>query len=316
MDLLTNAIESIQTGVEDYQDGRRPRLLSAVRNIHAGILLLFKEALRRRSPPNSNEALIKAKIEPQPGGNGSVTFVGVGKKTVDAFQVRERFKSLSISTGWNRLEKITEVRNDIEHYFPRLSRDAIGGVLASAFLIIRQFATAELREEPRALLGQETWDLLLRVADVYEAERKECNEALASVAWECEALEEGVCQIRCRDCGSDLLKPIDGSTSYSDTKLKCRACGATRDQDSYIPDAVSEALASDAYVAMTDGDRQPYVECPDCALETYIYAEGRCAHCGGTATQECDRCGGTIPSWEMSFSPLCGSCDHVMSKDD
>ncbi len=87
VDLLTNAIESIQTGIEDYNDGRRPRLLSAVRNIHAGILLLYKEALRRRSPPNSNEALIKAKIEPQPDGNGGIAFVGVGKKTVDTFQI-------------------------------------------------------------------------------------------------------------------------------------------------------------------------------------------------------------------------------------
>jgi ribosomal protein S27E len=316
VDLLTNAIESIQTGVEDYQDGRRPRLLSAVRNIHAGILLLYKEALLRRSPPNSNEALIKAKIEPQPDGNGSVSFVGVGKKTVDTFQIRERFKSLGISTDWKLLEKITEVRNDVEHYFPRLSQDAIAGVLASAFLIIRQFATAELGEEPRDLLGQETWDAMLEAADVYEAERKECDDALASVTWGSQALEDGVRQVRCRDCGSDLLKPIDGSAWYSDTTLECRACGVTRDPDSYIPDAVSEALAGEAYVAMTDGGEQPYVECPDCGLETYIYAEGRCAHCGETATQECERCGGTIPSWEMSCSPLCGYCDHVMSKDD
>jgi hypothetical protein len=50
MNLLANAIESIQVGVEDYQAATRPRLLSAVRNIHAGVVLLFKEALRRRSP--------------------------------------------------------------------------------------------------------------------------------------------------------------------------------------------------------------------------------------------------------------------------
>ena len=47
---LANAIESIQVGIEDWQTGTHPRLLSAVRNIHAGILLLFKEALLRQSP--------------------------------------------------------------------------------------------------------------------------------------------------------------------------------------------------------------------------------------------------------------------------
>ncbi len=53
MDLLANAIESIRLGVEDYEDGSHPRLLSALRNIHAGILLLYKEALRRLSPQDT-----------------------------------------------------------------------------------------------------------------------------------------------------------------------------------------------------------------------------------------------------------------------
>jgi hypothetical protein len=64
MDLLTNAIESSQVGVEDYKSGTRPRLLSAVRNIHAGILLLYKEALLRLSQPDSNDVLIMSKIVP------------------------------------------------------------------------------------------------------------------------------------------------------------------------------------------------------------------------------------------------------------
>ena len=70
MDLLTNAVESIQVGVEDWQLGTRARLLSAVRNIDAGILLLFKEALVRASPDHSNEALIKARVLPKTEGGG------------------------------------------------------------------------------------------------------------------------------------------------------------------------------------------------------------------------------------------------------
>jgi len=61
-DLLKNAVASIQLGVEDFQrnDDLR-RLLSAIRNFHAGVLLLCKEVLRRLSPPDSNEVHIKAK---------------------------------------------------------------------------------------------------------------------------------------------------------------------------------------------------------------------------------------------------------------
>jgi hypothetical protein len=65
VNLLDNAIGSIKVGVEDAQSGKHERLLSAVRNIHAGILLLYKEALRRLSPPGSNEVLLKETIRPK-----------------------------------------------------------------------------------------------------------------------------------------------------------------------------------------------------------------------------------------------------------
>lgn len=153
MDLLTNAVESVQVGVEDYQAGTRARLLSAVRNIYAGILLLYKEALLRRSPPGSNEALIKAKVEPQQGPGGAVHFVGVGKKTVDVQQIRERFQSLGIATDWKRTDDITRLRNDIEHYYPTISQQALGSLVASALVLVRDFAEQELGEAPRDLLG-------------------------------------------------------------------------------------------------------------------------------------------------------------------
>src|SRR3954467_2940312 len=102
MELLDNAIESIQVGVEDYRSGTRPRLLSAVRNIHAGILLLYKEALRRESPADSNDVLLMAKNLPSRDSIGKVTIVGVGRKTVDTQQIKERFQGLGIGTDWSR----------------------------------------------------------------------------------------------------------------------------------------------------------------------------------------------------------------------
>ena len=58
--LLTNAIDAVQLGLEDFDDSEKDsrRALSAVRNLYAGVLLLQKEALRRRSPPGSDDALI------------------------------------------------------------------------------------------------------------------------------------------------------------------------------------------------------------------------------------------------------------------
>jgi hypothetical protein len=103
MDLRTNAVEAIQVGVEDYHTGTRPRLLAAVRNIHAGILLLLKEVLRMKAPGPLGEALLKAKLVPSLDLNGKVIFKGSGKKTIDTQQVRERCEGVGITVDWKAL---------------------------------------------------------------------------------------------------------------------------------------------------------------------------------------------------------------------
>src|SRR5882724_8299319 len=172
MDLLTNAIESIRVGIADYQSDQRPRLLSAVRNIHAGILLLFREKLRRISPKDSNNALMMAKVRPARVANGDVVFVGVGKNTVDVQQIRERFKALDINLDWERFDKVNVARNQVEHLYPQMSQNALQGLISNSFLVIRDFMSNELRRDPRLLLGESTWKEMLTVSEVYEAQRR------------------------------------------------------------------------------------------------------------------------------------------------
>src|SRR4051794_21146651 len=95
--ILANAVSSIQIGIEDYKSSDARRALSAVRNITAGVLLLFKEKLRQLSPDGSDEVLIKEKIAPAQTQGGAVRFVGKGKRTVATVEIQERFQSLGIS---------------------------------------------------------------------------------------------------------------------------------------------------------------------------------------------------------------------------
>jgi hypothetical protein len=64
--LFANAIETIQIGVEDLLRNDERRVLSAVRNVHAGVLLLCKEKLRRLSP--DDEILLAQRL---PSGDKS-----------------------------------------------------------------------------------------------------------------------------------------------------------------------------------------------------------------------------------------------------
>jgi len=49
--LLKNAVVSVQLGLEDFASDDERRVISAARNLYAGVLLLGKEVLRRFPRP-------------------------------------------------------------------------------------------------------------------------------------------------------------------------------------------------------------------------------------------------------------------------
>lgn len=113
MKILKNAVEAIQIGLEDFKSEDPRRAQSALRNIFAGMLLLFKEQLRRMSPDDNDEVLIKQTIVPTLDANGNLIFRGRGNKTVDVQQIKERFNSFGITVEWTEIEKINNLRNNI-----------------------------------------------------------------------------------------------------------------------------------------------------------------------------------------------------------
>jgi ribosomal protein L37AE/L43A len=285
MDLLTNAIESIQVGVEDYKAGTRPRLLSAVRNIHAGILLLFKEALRDFSPPDSNNVLMMELIAPSKSGTiNKISFVGVGNKTATAKQIEERFSALGIQADWARFNRINRTRNEVEHLFPQLDQKSLQGLISDAFVVVSSFIRDELNLNPYDLLGQETWQMMLAVDAVYEKEQSECDEAIARAKWKSVTVKAGVQKMACPRCASGLLEPMETGEEESDSEiwLDCRSCGSNFEPGAYIPWAIMTAEAVDETEAERLGREKLYnvCPCPSCGARTYVLEEKKCALCG------------------------------------
>ena len=311
--LLDNALASLHLALEDYAAGQEERLLSAVRNLHAGILLLYKEKLRQLSPSGTDDVLIMAKTKFQRDSSGDVIAVGTGKKTVDALEIQERFTSLGIKTDWDRFKKINDLRNDIEHRQTTATRGSMQEMISDTFLIIRDFIQAELQGDPKELLGHEAWNTLLSVSEVYEKEREECERALQAIDWQSAALAEAMLRLTCAECGSSLLFPL-GTTREAD--VQCRSCGEDERFDNYSPRAISSYFADDNSRSMKDGGDPISITCPHCHVEGYIVQENCCAVCGESCETECSVCGSTIPVEELSDGNLCGYCDHTMSKDD
>ena len=313
MSLLANAVQSIQLGLDDYASGEDARFLSAVRNIHSGILLLYKAKLSSISPPGTNDSLIKKHVIPEKGPSGEIAWVGRGKKTLDVFEIEERFTSLGIDTDWQRFKKITSLRNDIEHYFTTQHRDAIQGMIADSFVVIRDFMSNELGLDPLGELGAHAWSTLLTVSEVIEKEREECERRFAHIDWQSAELGSAADGMTCGACGSPLLSPLGESR---DDGVQCRSCGESEQFESFAVRALENSLGGKKYRSVKDGGDEVLTQCPFCFNDSYVVEEEVCAICGEGCTHTCELCGNSIPVSELSDGGCCGYCEHMMSKDD
>jgi len=311
--IFDNAITSLQLALEDFSNVSDKRLLSAVRNLHAGILLLYKTKLASLSPSDSHEVLLKREIKPERQNGGTITFVGHGRKTVNVQQIRSRFESLGIKTDWKRFEKVSQLRNEVEHYATAHARDAIRGMISNAFVIVRDFISEQLGKDPKQELGAEAWGMLLSVAEVFERERADCQRRLAKVDWESQELEGAISEVICEACGSALIVPRGVNREAG---IQCRSCDEVEDFESAAERALSEHLDWQNHSAIKDGGEEVLILCPFCSRYGYIVEEQACAICGESCQNTCGRCGNSIPTSELSDGSLCGWCDHMANKDD
>lgn len=305
MSLLNNAIQAIECGIEDYKVGSDARLKSSIRNVHAGILLLLKEKLSRLSEKGSDEALLKARVIPHINKD-KIIWKGKGPRTVDNQALQERLEALRVTFDWKMFRSVTDLRNDVEHYYTSANSLAITEALAKSFLLMRNFMLKELKIDPMKKLNGELWEYLIRIDLIYKKELQICKYSHKFFKSESKLLNSKISEIECIDCGSDLIKFKSSGSSA------CRSCQSSFDREKTILNAIDSAFGWSTYIAAKEGADSSIEECPECTLETYIADDMICASCGASQTHECQICGCIIPNSEFGSS-LCAYCDHIMS---
>lgn len=307
MSILNNSVEAIQVGVEDYDVDSPARLKAALRNVHAGVLLLFKCKLQELSPKESDEVLLKQFIRPSIE-NGRLSFVGKGKKTVDIQAMEERFTALKIHVDWKMLKSATRIRNEVEHYFTTESPKAIREALGKLFVIAVQFAKEHLKVDLRSHLTEEVWNSLVDIRGVYELDRDLCTRSQQNLKSSYALIKSNVGLVYCEECSSDLIEfTQDGGAT-------CRCCG--QQWENAEVEIAKHVGALDAYLAVKDGAEESVVDCPDCGETTYIVEESFCVNCESSYSGDCARCGIPIPPSEIDWTGYCSWCNHMMDKDD
>lgn len=319
MSILANAVDSLELGLEDFRANDSKRLLSAVRNIFAGVLLVFKHKLAELSK-GSDEALLKEKVLPELV-KGSIKWRGKGKKTVDFRQIRERFDSLGITVDWKRLEAVQAYRNDTEHYYDTrsLRPEVVREYILDCFTIACNFMRSELNVDPQSLFDSITWQSWMEEQEIFRAEERACSELLDRIDWSTDAADRRVREAHCPECSSSLIKPALPIAGHARAQpFQCGACGQEWGYEEMVMMACEQAKSVGDYFVHHDGADPEIVECPECGETAFDVTEDQCASCGATGPYECGRCGATIIPEELTISggEYCAWCAHMLSRDD
>lgn len=330
--LYDNAILSIRLGIEDFQlsqllveDGGNPtRALSSVRNLYAGMLLLFK--YRVATSVDSEEDAYKLihnppfKILPQPDGAGGITWAPQGNfknTTIDVIQIKERFESFSIDVDWSVVEKLQSCRNHLEHLHPNNTLGEVAGFVADLFPVLSDFIINQLQLVPKAILDS-SWDIMLAHKDFYDAKLEECQSSWENAGIP-DGMQEFVSNCSCAECGSNLLKAseenlqIGESVEHDEDSFKyiCLACG---ENDLIFP-LIMDSFEKEFFFWPPDGDEPTYENCNKCNHDTFVIGEQACRWCGCTLDYiECSCCGEQLNQDDQDNNGMCGYHYHQWQK--
>jgi len=322
MSMLANAVASIRLGVEDFQAAAKDdaRALSAIRNLTAGLLLLFKVKLQNLSPPGSKESLLKQNVTPGLDTDGNPIWIGTGSKTVDVQSIILRLKGLGVDgVDWTRLEALTRLRNDVEHYFSPHPSSVLLEAMEASFHLIQQFAPKHLGKSPLQLLGGNLWAFLTKQNAFYKHELHVCQEASKAISWPLPLLAESARGLRCCSCRSELIKPQEPLTQPPETSFECTSCGAVATYQEAVESILVTRHYRDLYLTATQGGEPPLERCSRCKHRTYIVDDAFCALCQEDSPElGCVQCGGELDDVydiDAELGRLCAHCRYVAEMD-
>jgi len=331
--LYDNAIASLQLGLEDFQlsqlplnkNGNPARALSSVRNLYAGMLLLFKYKIA--NSVDSEEDAYKLihnppkEILPIPDGDGGISWEPSGNfkiTTIEVPDIQRRFKSFNIEVNWPEVIKLQQCRNNLEHLHPTNTLGELSKFVADLFPVLSEFIINELDDIPQKVLGT-AWDIMLQHKDFYLQKLVECNSSWLGAGVP-SGMQDFLNQCSCPECGSILLKASPDSLEAAETitdneELFKYVCIACNDSELIAP-IMMDNLESHFFYWPPDGEEPTYETCLQCDRDTFIIAEQCCRWCQTTLDYDECPCGVKLGQDDQDNGGLCGYHYHQASKND
>ncbi|KZP51275.1 hypothetical protein A3N37_00160 [Enterobacter ludwigii] len=333
--LYENAVLSIQLGIEDFQlsqkdldaGGNPARALSSVRNLFAGVMLLFKYKLATSvNDPADAYRLIHIPpkdILPNPDGMGGMIWEPEGQftknKTIDVHHIKGRFKTFNIDVDWAAVDNLHNCRNHLEHLHPKNTLGELSDFVAHLFPVLTDFITKELEESPQDFLGS-AWDIMLKHQTFYLKKQQECAETWLEAGVP-HGMEEFIHNSSCEHCGSKLLSASTESLEQgytveydeNDFEYQCVGWGCLGIFAPRLIDSFEHAF----FYWPPDGDEPTYEHCYSCDHDTFVISEQTCRWCDNELDYtQCKICEAPLNQDDQINDGLCGYCVYKISKDD
>ena len=322
--LWKNTHDSLLLGVEDFALGEKDpkRYLSSVRNIFAGILLLFKCRILADDPTGTR--LSSKGICFFDDATGALLNKIQGTLNVKEIKAYFDNNSISIELDHDYFNNIYRYRNDIEHAFDQTKIDVsvVKEYVAQSFLLVRSFSAKDLNIPFGMLFLGKYAELVTTIADAFVGEKTECETTFARLPWTDDKQKDVYLNYCCEKCGSNLIDAESNGDLLEFSSFRCKNCGHTWSFNELCK-CVSADLGRENYIALKDGDVPPIAYCPSCSHETYYTTENICLYCGEQGPFRCSACDNEIPSEELSVyedTKMCSWCVHsyeqFMEEDD
>ncbi|WP_369987627.1 hypothetical protein [Pseudomonas xanthosomatis] len=322
MTMLDNAVSSIRLGIEDFKaiGADDARALSAIRNLSAGLLLMFKVRLQELSPPDSREALLKQSVTPSLDAAGKPIWIGKGNKTVDVQTIIDRLSALGVKgVDWTLLRKLIDIRNDVEHYYSTQPASVLAEAIAASFHLIQQFAPTYLERTPAELLGEDLWASLVAEEIFFNREYELCKTANEQVPWGHKFLKGSIKLLQCPACHSTLIRPLQHREDKSEIVFSCTPCSAEIPFVKAVESIATTYHFADLYDSMTNGGEAPVEHCSRCGHFSYLTEAFICLLClDQTPRPACADCGTTLEAEidpDDDLTRLCGLCRYAMEAE-
>lgn len=329
--LYANGKKSIVLGLEDY--GLRvenpARLISSVRNLYAGILLLLKSRLAEESKNSGYSLLMRDVIPARNATTGELKWVGA--KTHDTVNYHQLERNISACVphnhiAWNLLNDLKNYRNDIEHKYAQQSVITAAEVIAESRKVVEAIYRDILPDYLSDQIPDEKWNDIVKDTDKAEKMRRERDLLFLMIEWPDERIANAMKEMLCPNCGSSIItvpadyepKPHSEKTCAEDMTFVCKDCGQF-----YTLECLARELAEFKYNCMAcdcaPGDvlpDYPVGTCPECGAEAYNIEDHLCYNCGNTNVYMCSRCPEEISASDLANSSvLCGYCADLYAKE-